>query len=62
MRLAPTRDNDELMVAESDCDFLLIRATTAAPTVATRDIFAGFRALRSRVASKWTRSTSACRH
>ena len=62
MRLAPARDTDDVTVAESDCDLLLIQTAAVAPNVVARDIFAGFRTQRSRAASKQKESTSACRH
>ena len=61
MRLVRTHDTDDVTVAERDCDLLVTQAAAAAPNVVVRDIFAGFRAPRSRAASKRTRSTSVCR-
>ena len=62
MRLAAAPDTDDVTVAESDCDLLLIQTAAIAPNVVARDISAESRAQRSRAASKRTRSTSACRH
>jgi len=39
-----------------------LRSDAASLAVRARDIFVGFRAQRSRAASKWRGSTSACRH
>ena len=62
MRLGRVHDTDNVTIAESDCDLLLIQTAAVAPNVVARDIFAESGAQRSRAASKQTESTSACRH
>jgi hypothetical protein len=65
MRLAPAPDTDNVAVSrreQSDRDLLLIQIAAAAPKVPARDISPGFRAQRSRAASKRTTSTSVCHH